>query len=229
MTTVTKKRGITGRPSDTPCSIDTDVTVKRLSSIFDNIVMIAQHRKAQAPKESMAKTDLLYAVDMLIEHSTYQAIDLQSQEKKRLLRRAKSKMMFMEKLKENGGVLNSTETAAVLGKTKTTVRNWRMEGHLLALDIDGEFFYPTFQFTDIDTISDKGILKGVPELLKLINQFSDRMKYSFFIEKRHTVLEGYTPPAEGYTVIDILKSDPEPTLMRELERLARLYGTQDPA
>lgn len=227
MATLTKKQKNHDCSSDMLQDSCNAVLVKRLENIFENIIDTAKSREILAPLEVLAKTDILYAIDMIIEYSTHNTLVSQSKEKKRLLRRAKSKAMFLERVEKDGGILSSAEVAKLLGKTKTTIRNWKNEGRLLALNINDEFYYPVFQFSDNTNISDKGILKGVPELLKYISAFSDRMQYSFFMEPRDTVLNGFIPPKESYTVIDVLKQNPNVELMDELYRLARLYNSQN--
>ncbi|MEQ4671496.1 MULTISPECIES: hypothetical protein [Providencia] len=49
------------------------------------------------------------------------------------------------------------------------------------------------------------------------------------MEKRHVELNGFKPTKESYTVIDVLKTNPNSEVMEELYRLARLHGSQDPA
>jgi hypothetical protein len=111
--------------------------------------------------------------------------------------------------------------------SKPTVKTWKDTDQLLALDIDGEFYYPVFQFTDEEGISDKGVLRGVAELLTMLSSFSDRMKYSFFMEQRNTVLDGLNPAGRSFTVAEVLKGNPDEKVMNELRRLARNYGTQN--
>ena len=159
----------------------------------------------------------------------FQSIQSQTKKKKRLQRRLKSKIMFAQTLEADGGVLSTAEAAEALGKTKTTVNTWRKNGRLLALDLDGEFYYPIFQFTDDESISDEGVLRGMKELLGYLEKFSDRMQYSFFMEERNAVLDGFKPQGNTYTVADVLKGNPGPIAMAELHRLARLFGSQDPA
>ncbi len=50
----------------------------------------------------------------------------------------------------------------------------------LLLILTVSFTTRCFQFTDEEGISDKGVLRGVAELLTMLSSFSDRMKYSFF-------------------------------------------------
>jgi hypothetical protein len=83
-----------------------------------------------------------------------------------------------------------------------------------------------FQFTDEEGISDKGVLRGVAELLTMLSSFSDRMKYSFFMEQILSWM-GSNPAGRSFTVAEVLKGNPDEKVMNELRRLARNYGTQN--
>lgn len=71
------------------------------------------------------------------------------------------------------------------------------------------------------------MLRGVAELLPMLSSFSDRMKYSFFMEERNTVLDGLTPAGRTFTIAEVLKGNSDAEVMDELRRLARNYGTQN--
>ncbi|ROP56350.1 hypothetical protein EDF81_3905 [Enterobacter sp. BIGb0383] len=226
MTTTTQKRNVHDRAFDNRFSM---MSADRLQNIVGEIAENIRAGRTSVSSESMSQTDMLFAFDLLVQYSTEHAIQSQTKEKKRLQRRLKSKIMFAQTLEADGGVLSTAETAEALGKTKTTVNTWRKNGRLLALDLDGEFYYPIFQFTDDEKISDEGVLKGLKALLSHLDKFSDRMQYSFFMEERNTVLDGFNPKGNTYTVADVLKSNPDPVVMEELHRLGRLFGSQDPA
>lgn len=226
MTTTTHKRNGYERASDNRFSV---TSADRLLNIIGEVADHIRAGKTSVSVESMAQTDLIFAFNLIAQYSTEHAIQSQTKEKKRLQRRLKSKIMFTQTLAADGGVLSTAEAADTLGKTKTTVNTWRKNGRLLAIDLDGEFYYPVFQFTDDEKISDDGVLKGVKELLTHVGKFSDRMQYSFFMEERNTPLEGYPSNGKPFTVAEVLRSHPSPVVMEELHRLARLFGSQDPA
>ncbi|OBU03546.1 helix-turn-helix domain-containing protein [Morganella psychrotolerans] len=226
MTTTTQKRNVHDRSSGNSFSV---ISADRLQNIIGEIADNIRAGKTNVSTESMSQTDMLFVFDMLVKNSTEHAIQSQSKEKNRLLRRVKSKIMFAQTLEADGGVLSTAEAADALGKTKTTVNTWRKNRKLLAIDLDGEFYYPIFQFTDDEKNSDGGVLKGLKALLDHLRKFSDRMQYSFFMEERNTVLNGFKPKRNTFTVAEVLKSNSDGIVMDELLRLARLFGTQDPA
>ncbi|QWA10551.1 hypothetical protein GTU79_25695 [Sodalis ligni] len=229
MAAVIEKRNINDRSSDKQIYQDSGTPAARLQNFIQELADDVRSGNTQISQASMAHTDAIFALDAIIEYMKNRAISSMTTEKNRQLRRLHSKALFLQTLEKDGGVYNSAQAAEILGKTKTTVRNWKDAGQLLALEIDGEFYYPVFQFTEAEAISDKGVLKGVPELLKDLVGFSDRMRYSFFMEERNTVLNGLIPAGRVFTIAEILKNKPDQELMAELHRLARVYGTQDVA
>ena len=232
MNHISDKRSISDRTSASHFFSDAQVPVSRLKNFIDELAEDVSSGNTQVSTDSMAQTDALFAINVIVEYLMHRAVTSQTREKKTQLRRLYSKALFIQTLENDGGIYSSAKAAEVLGKTKTTVRNWKDAGRLLAVDIDGEFYFPAFQFTEDKSISDKGVLKGLPELLQTLRKhenLSDRMQYSFFMEERNTVLNGLKPTGRSFTVAGILKSAPEPVLMDELHRLARIYGTQDAA
>lgn len=226
MTTTTQKQHGYVSPSDNRFSV---MSADRLQNIIGEIAENIREGKTNVSTESMSQTDILFVFDVLAKFSAEHAIRSQTKEKLRIQRRLKSKVMFAQTLKDDGGVLSTAEAADALGKTKTTVNTWRKNGKLLALELDGEFYYPTFQFAENKKNSDEGVLKGLKELQSHLGNFSDRYKYSFFMEERNTVLNGFKSKRDTFTVAEVLKSNPGAIVMEELLRLARLYGSQDPA
>lgn len=227
MSTLTQKRNGNDRSSTMRNFSDTGIAAARLQNFAE--VLADEIRAGVTPvaPESMAETDAVFALDTILKFMKHRAVNSLTPEKKRHQRRLHSKALFLQTLEKDGGVYSSAEAAEVLGRSKPTVKTWKDTGRLVALDIDGEFFYPVFQFTDEEGISDKGVLQGVAELLPMLSSFSDRMKYSFFMEERNSVLNGLSPAGRTFTVADVLKSNPDEKVMNELRRLARNYGTQN--
>ncbi len=225
MTTATQKRDGSDRSSAKSIHLDMEVLATRLQNYVQEVAEDVRSGNTSINLKCMGETDAIFTLDVILQHLQHKAVNAVTKEKSRQKRRLHSKALFLQTLKNDGGVYSSAEAADILGKTKTTVKNWKDAGRLLALDIDGEFYFPVFQFTDDEYVSEKGILKGVPELLQLLNNFSDRMKYSFFMEERTTVLDGLLPAGRSFTVAEVLKSNPSKEVWNELQRLARVYGT----
>ncbi|MCP9269729.1 hypothetical protein M5U04_16990 [Xenorhabdus sp. XENO-1] len=208
---------------------DTDAVVDRIANISNSMESAFRTGQAHIDKRSLGKVDIEFMLEALASTFKAKAIAEDTPEKKKLWRRLKSKAMFMDTLKQHGGVLSSSEAAEQLGVSKVTIKKRKDTGKLLALNIDGEFYFPVFQFTDDKRISDNGVLKGLAKLLPQLKGFSDRLQYSFFMEERNTVLDGVFPKGKVFTVTQLLKEGVSDTVMQELEWLVRLYCSQDAA
>lgn len=206
---------------------DTNAAADRLNNFVVDLAAEVRAGSTPITQESMGRTDPLFVMEALVSYLKNRAINSETPEKKKLSRRLLSKAMFLKRAEEDGGLYSSFEAAKEIGRSKVTVKTRKDNHKMLALDIDGEFFYPVFQFVQDPEISNDGILKGIETLLPLLKHFSDRMQYSFFMEKRTAVLNGLTPKGRTFTVAELLKEKPSPLIMEELTRLALFYGTQD--
>ncbi|MBE9778538.1 hypothetical protein GVI01_10620 [Escherichia coli] len=227
MNTLTQKRNGNDRSSTMHNVSDNNIAAARLQNFIHDLAEEIRTGTTQISPESMAETDAVFTLDAILKFMKHRAVNSLTPEKKRQQRRLHSKALFLQTLENDGGAYNSARAAEILGRSKPTVKTWKDTGRLLALDIDGEFYYPVFQFTDEEGISDKGVLRGVAQLLPLLSSFSDRMKYSFFMEQRNAVLDGLNPAGRAFTVAEVLKGNPDEKVMNELCRLARHYGTQN--
>ncbi|WP_338885640.1 hypothetical protein [Xenorhabdus sp. TH1] len=207
----------------------TNLAAERLENIVTDLATTVRTGVTPIKTDIMGKTDPMFLLEMAMSYVKKCTINADTPEKNKQLRRLRSKALFLEKTKEHGGLYTSAEAAKELGKSKVTVKTRKDNHKMLALKIDGEFYYPVFQFVQDPEISNDGILKGIEELLPLLKDFSDRMQYSFFMSTRNTVLDGVYPKGRCFTVAELLKENPDTTIMEELKRLARLYGTQDAA
>jgi hypothetical protein len=205
-----------------------DIIATRVESFSEIMANSIRTGRAHIDKHILSQTDVVFMMDALVDYAQSLALGSITPEKKKLYRRLKSKAMFNETLASHGGVLSSAEAAKQLGVSKVTVKKKKDTNKLLALKIDDEFYYPIFQFTEENNISEKGVLKGVAELLPYLESFSDRMKYSFFMGKRQDPVYGIDlESGSSYTVASLLKSNPSKMVMEDIFRLARLFGTQD--
>ncbi|MFZ5316476.1 hypothetical protein ACOY7N_20920 [Enterobacter asburiae] len=232
MNPISDKRSNSDRTSASNHFSDYQVPASRLLNFINELAEDVRSGHMPVSADSMAQTDALFAMNTIVESLMHRALTSQTREKKAQLRRLYSKALFIQTLEQDGGIYSSAKAAEVLGKTKTTVKNWKDTGRLLAVEIDGEFYFPAFQFTEEKPISDRGVLRGLPELLQALQanrELSDRLQYSFFMEERNTVLSGLQPAGRTFTVAEVLKMAPGPQLMAELYRLIRVYGTQDAA
>jgi hypothetical protein len=205
-----------------------DIVATRVECFSETIADSIRTGKSHVDKHILSQTDVVFMMGALVDYAKSLALISITPEKKKLYRRLQSRVIFNETLVSHGGVLSSAEAAEQLGISRVTVKKRKDTNTILALKIDGKFCYPVFQFTEEDNISDKGILKGVASLLPHLESFSDRMKFSFFMGKRQDPICGIALEdcSSGYTVASLLKLKPSETVMKEVFRLVRTFGTQ---
>lgn len=136
------------------------------------------------------------------------------------LRRLHSTYAFLNTLADNGGAYGIEWVKNHLCVDEDVINFLVSEDKLLAIEVSGITLYPAFQFSE-----ERGIIFGLSELLPLLDGFSDRMKYSFFIEDVGSRFGGTSLVTR---VADMLNTHPDTLVMGELKVLARNYGTQNP-
>lgn len=204
----------------------TNVVVTRFENLMKELVInLGQEVNPEAMKQ-LVLSDNQFILDIFSKSLSKKAISEPTPEKKRLERRILSRAKFFDNVRDNGGVFTSAEVAKLLGVTKVTVKKKKDTNKLLALNFDGEFVYPVFQFSLDNKNSQKGVLRGVSEIMSSIARFSDVMKYGFFVQERN-LLNSHT--SEEYTIVEILKKGVSDEELNSIIRLSKTFGTQDPA
>ncbi|QUJ70222.1 hypothetical protein KDD30_19040 (plasmid) [Photobacterium sp. GJ3] len=208
-----------------------EVMAQRMQNALDRVITAMKTGAVDIEINTLSHSDRLFMLEVLEYESIASVLGQLTKEEKVLLRRLKSKRMFAQQVKNDGGVLTAKQAQELLSVTRQTMKSWREEGRLLALSMDNKFVYPTFQFTATDQNSDRGIVKGVGQLLKILKekQLSDRMEYSFFLSVRNEPIQGICDGQQPYTIAQLLKVGVPNEALTELERLAKLYGTADQA
>ena len=205
-----------------------DLANERFHNILKEMSTLDQCMSKTDAKKALKLPDdqfFLNIVTKFVEHNLIKEMTL---EKKRLLNRSKSKAKLFVSIKQNGGLLSSAEIAKVLGVSKVTVKKRKDSFKLLALDFDGEFFYPSFQIEEDSNGSQPMVLKGIEQILMQLSEVSDVMRYSFFVDVQKT-FRRHLLENETVRVIDMLKEGVSDESLHEIFRLAKLYGTQDSA
>ena len=100
---------------------------------------------------------------------------LPSREQRMRNRRTASRLDFLIKLKDFGGLMKIEAVAELLGVSRQTVNNQIRAGKLIALKEGNDHLIPGFQFDD------HGKLKCLEEVLRLIHDASPEAKCSFFL------------------------------------------------
>lgn len=128
MNHISDKRSISNRTSASNIFPDAQVFASRLQNFINELAEDVRSGNSQIRADSMAQTDVLFATDTIVEYLTHRAVTNQIREKNLKLRRLYSKALFIQKLEQDGGIYSSAKAAEVLGKTKTTVKNWKDAG-----------------------------------------------------------------------------------------------------
>ncbi|MBS9441686.1 hypothetical protein EAE89_08135 [Photorhabdus heterorhabditis] len=207
---------------------DADAAADRLENIVKELANNIRSQGNAGIKRQLALPDNQFLVSMLFQAMPSWALSELTPEKRRLFNRVRSRARFFDNVRENGGVLSSAEVAKLLGVSKVTVKKKKDTGKLLALEHDGEFIYPAFQFSEDENKSEKGVLRGMAEILPHLSRFSGVMQYGFFAQKRD-VLDCRLSADQEFTIIDILREGISDDKLQAIIRLAKLFGTQDAA
>jgi hypothetical protein len=203
-----------------------NIAAKRFENIAKKFAEQIRLNKNPDLKNKLALSDDVFLMDLVVKTISDNSISELTAEKKRLNNRACSRIKFFENIKSHGGLFNSAEVAKLLGVSKVTVKKKKDTNKLLALNLNGKFFYPVFQFSSDENNSEKGVLKGMVEILPGIATFSEVMKYGFFVQKRN-ILNRYMP--NEYTVVEMLKAGISDNDLKSVIRISKTFGTQDPA
>ena len=206
-------------------SNDANIVANRLENIVKELSDQIRNNPKANLKQKLALPDNKFLIDIITQVMTDNVIAESTSLKKRIYNRVLSKARFFEHIRNNGGLFSSSEAAAVLGVSKVTVKKKKDENKILALYLNSAFVYPAFQFSEDN--SEKGILKGIAEVLPNIASFSDVMQYGFFAQKLNVL--GYTrPDEEEHTIIDMLKNGITDDELKSIIRLSKTFGSQDP-
>lgn len=100
---------------------------------------------------------------------------LPSREQRKRNRRTASRLDFLIKLKDFGGLMKAEAVAELLGVSRQTVNNDIHAGKLIALKDGNDYLIPGFQFDGHEK------LKHFEEVLRLIHDASPEAQCSFFL------------------------------------------------
>ncbi|MCD9550759.1 hypothetical protein GLP21_19275 [Photobacterium carnosum] len=211
-----------------PISNDADIIVERLENIVKELADQIRSNFNSDMKMELALPDNHFFLNVATQVMSEKAISDMTKEKKRLINRSISRARFFDNIRDNGGLFTSLEVSKLLGVSKVTVKKKKDQYKLLSLNLNGEFVYPAFQFSTNDENSNKGVLIGIEEILPFLNNFSDVMKYGFFVQKRN-VFDRVLPDGTDYTIVSLLKKGINKKELAVIIRLAKTFGSQDPA
>lgn len=135
----------------------------------------------------------------------------------------KSRQIFLNKLEGCGGVYKSSNVMKILSVSETAVIKYGETHKLIMLKWGSDILFPVFQFSTNEWNNEKGMLKGVPELLALItHKVSDVRKCNFFTEKIEVPNE-----SERISILDVLRRGCSEEQMGYFHLLAKNFGTNN--
>lgn len=136
---------------------------------------------------------------------------------------AENREAFMEHLQTFGGVHKTKMVERLTTLSTPTIIKYGENNKLIVLNWGAENLYPAFQFTTDEKLSEKGVLKGVSELLGLMrHNVSAVRKCNFFT--RHVDM-----PATGEetSILQVLQRGATEEEMNYFRVLAENFGTQN--
>ncbi|QXX85096.1 hypothetical protein J6836_22315 (plasmid) [Providencia sp. R33] len=136
---------------------------------------------------------------------------------------AENRVAFMEYLQEYGGVHKSSAVEKIIHASVPTVIKYGEKNKLIVLNWGAENLYPVFQFSTNEKNSEKGMLKGVPELLaSMKHEVSAVRKCNFFLKKVELPLT-----EEKISILEVLRRGAKKDEMEYFKILAENLGTQN--
>lgn len=146
-------------------------TAVRLLKLITRVVEHWRMDKSLNDVASLTDSELLQRFVISCAVTASQA----SREQQKRNRRTASRLDFLIKLKDFGGLMKIEAVAELLGVSRQTVNNQIRAGKLIALKEGNDHLIPGFQFDD------HGKLKCLEEVLRLIHDASPEAKCSFFL------------------------------------------------
>ncbi|KAB7893307.1 hypothetical protein GA565_24050 [Rouxiella sp. S1S-2] len=202
---------------------ETGLLEKRLKNIQANIVSSLKLLSVEEQQSLLTLTDADFWSEAQLKARTQQIIATPTPEKTEQQEFAENRLVFMEHLQKYGGVHKSSVVEKIIHASVPTVIKYGENNKLIVLKWGAENLYPVFQFSTDERNSEKGMLKGVPQLLAAMkHKVSAVRKCNFFTRKVELPTTG-----ELVSVLTILRRGATPEEMDYLMILAENLGTQN--
>lgn len=142
---------------------------------------------------------------------------MERREKRKMAALERGKKLFKEHIEDTGGVYSIKQVTKLLDITKEDLMTMIDKGEVIKIIIDKQIKLPAFQFHE------GKVVEGLPEIAKLLGDFSSTTKISFLTCSR------FFKDSDDLNVIDTLKKyGPNSPQMDTLERHALLFGSHVP-
>ncbi|MHC9060977.1 hypothetical protein [Pantoea sp. y20] len=136
---------------------------------------------------------------------------------------AENREAFMEHLQTFGGVHKTRMVERLTTLSTPTIIKYGENNKLIVLNWGAENLYPAFQFTTNEDLSEKGVLRGISELLSLMRyKVSAVRKCNFFTREVELPQTG-----EVVSVLEVLQRGATEQEMDYFRVLAENFGTQN--
>ncbi|QXR21104.1 hypothetical protein EGK58_016750 (plasmid) [Acinetobacter variabilis] len=154
---------------------------------------------------------------------TQMVIERKTPEKEEQEEYAEARQAFLLSLEKYGGVHKSSTVGKLLSVTAPTVIKYGKQNKLIVLNWGAENLYPVFQFSTNEKNSEKGMLRGIPELLSLISHNVSAVRKCNFFMKRIEIPDHN----EKISVLEILRRGATKEEMNYLRIRAENFGTNN--
>ncbi|WP_391529243.1 hypothetical protein [Photorhabdus akhurstii] len=198
----------------------------RVINLADHFINVLKNKDSESISLLLTLPDNEFWAEVKGRANYVEMVENITPEKKEHEELIESRNAFLAHLGEYGGVYKSSKVADILGVTRPTVNKYGENHKLIVLNWGIENLYPVFQFSVNKKTSNKGYLKGVPEILTNLGPVSGVKKCDFFIRKIKTFNPGIDL-AESTTVLDILRNGASNDEIAQLVRLAKIFDSVD--
>ncbi len=198
----------------------------RVINLADHFINVLKNKDSESISLLLTLPDNEFWAEVKGRANYVEMVENITPEKKEHEALIESRNAFLAHLGEYGGVYKSSKVADILGVTRPTVNKYGENHKLIVLNWGIENLYPVFQFSVNKKTSNKGYLKGVPEILTNLGPVSGVKKCDFFIRKIKTFNPGIDL-AESTTVLDILRNGASNDEIAQLVRLAKIFDSVD--
>lgn len=198
----------------------------RVINLADHFINVLKNKDSESVSLLLTLPDNEFWAEVKGWANYVEMVENITPEKKEHEELIESRNAFLAHLGEYGGVYKSSKVADILGVTRPTVNKYGENHKLIVLNWGVENLYPVFQFSVNKKTSNKGYLKGVPEILTNLGPVSGVKKCDFFIRKIKTFNPGIDL-AESTTVLDILRNGASNDEIAQLVRLAKIFDSVD--
>lgn len=160
------------------------VVRQRLENVSNDLLANLSNISSEELLSLLALSDNDFLTELRYRALANKAIHARTPEKDEQQEFAENRIAFLESLQPYGGVHKSNTVRTLLSLSIPTIHKYGKQNKLIVLEWGVENLYPVFQFSVKEKLSEKGMLKGVPQLLShMKNSVSSVRKCNFFTRR----------------------------------------------